>query len=43
MYRGIPGATLAVIDGAGHPPNLEQPIAFNDVLRDLLAKLEVRR
>jgi pimeloyl-ACP methyl ester carboxylesterase len=40
MYRSIPNATLAVIDGAGHLPNLERPTAFNDVLRDFLAKIE---
>jgi pimeloyl-ACP methyl ester carboxylesterase len=33
----IPGARLAVIDNAGHLPNLEQPEAFNTALLDFLA------
>jgi pimeloyl-ACP methyl ester carboxylesterase len=37
MHRRIPDATLAVIDGAGHLPNLEQPAAFNNVLRAFLS------
>jgi pimeloyl-ACP methyl ester carboxylesterase len=36
MYQRIPDATLAVIQGAGHMPNLERPTQFNGALRDLL-------
>lgn len=36
MAEGIPGAALAVIDGAGHLPNLERPAEFNRVLDDFL-------
>lgn len=32
LYDHIPGAKLAVIENAGHMPNLEQPQAFNEVL-----------
>ncbi|MEV6348448.1 alpha/beta fold hydrolase [Actinoplanes sp. NPDC051851] len=39
MASLIPGAELAVVEGAGHLPNLEQPEAFNGVLRDFLATL----
>ncbi len=39
MHRGIPGSRLAVIDGAGHMPNLERPREFNDVLAGFLAGL----
>jgi pimeloyl-ACP methyl ester carboxylesterase len=37
MARLIPGATLRVIEGAGHLPNLERPEAFNAELRTFLA------
>lgn len=36
MAKGIPGADLALIEGAGHMVNLEQPMAFNDVVRGFL-------
>jgi pimeloyl-ACP methyl ester carboxylesterase len=36
LHQGIPEAALAVIQGAGHLPNLERPTEFNDALRDLL-------
>lgn len=36
MNRLIPESTLAIIDGAGHLPNLEQPAAFNAALHDFL-------
>jgi pimeloyl-ACP methyl ester carboxylesterase len=32
MHERIPGATLAVVEGAGHMPNLECPSAFNAAL-----------
>ncbi|WUH96049.1 alpha/beta hydrolase [Streptomyces sp. NBC_00433] len=37
IHDRIPGARLAVIEGAGHLPNLERPAAFNDALAGLLA------
>lgn len=33
---GIPGATLILIPGAGHLPNLEQPDLFNEAVRKYL-------
>jgi pimeloyl-ACP methyl ester carboxylesterase len=39
MAKKIPGARLEVIAGAGHASNLDQPDAFNRVLRDFLDAL----
>lgn len=39
MAKKIPGARLAVISGAGHSANLDQPEAFNRVLREFLTGL----
>jgi pimeloyl-ACP methyl ester carboxylesterase len=39
MAKKIPGARLEVIAGAGHSSNLDQPEAFNRVLRDFLEAL----
>jgi len=39
MAKKIPGARLEVIKGAGHSSNLDQPDAFNRVLRDFLDAL----
>jgi 3-oxoadipate enol-lactonase len=36
LARAIPGARMEVIPGAGHVPNLEQPVAFNRVLEGFL-------
>ena len=36
MHDGIAGSKLAVISGAGHLSNLEQPDAFNDALARFL-------
>ncbi len=36
MHRTIPGSELAVIEGAGHLSNLEQPAAFNLALARFL-------
>jgi len=36
MHRGIAGAELAVVAGAGHLSSLEQPTAFNDTLARFL-------
>ncbi len=37
LRDNIPGATLHVIDGAGHMPNLERVNVFNDVVEQWLA------
>lgn len=37
MSDGIPGARLAIVDGAGHLPNMEKPELFNRLLDDFLA------
>ena len=42
MAKKIPGARLEVIPGAGHSSNLDQPEAFNRVLRDFLDDLPGR-
>ncbi len=39
LARGIRPATLAVIEGAGHLPNLEQPAEFNQLLSEFLVGL----
>jgi pimeloyl-ACP methyl ester carboxylesterase len=39
MAKKIPGARLETIAGAGHSSNLDQPDAFNRVLRDFLDTL----
>lgn len=39
MHGLIPHATLAVIAGSGHLPNLERPAEFNQALRRFLAGL----
>jgi pimeloyl-ACP methyl ester carboxylesterase len=39
MAKKIAGARLAVIPGAGHSSNLDQPEIFNRVLREFLASL----
>jgi pimeloyl-ACP methyl ester carboxylesterase len=36
MHRDIPGSELAVIKGAGHMSNMEQPAVFNDTLARFL-------
>jgi pimeloyl-ACP methyl ester carboxylesterase len=40
MAGKIPGAQLAVIDGAGHAPPVSHPDAFNAVLRSFLTRLQ---
>jgi pimeloyl-ACP methyl ester carboxylesterase len=42
MHDAIPGAWLAVIPGAGHVSNLEEPIEFNAVLRDFCLSVSTR-
>ncbi len=39
IAEAIPGARLEVIPGAGHLPNLEQPVAFNAALSAFLTAL----
>ncbi len=39
MAKKIPGARLAVIAGAGHAANLDQPEAFDRVLLEFLDSL----
>jgi pimeloyl-ACP methyl ester carboxylesterase len=39
MAKKIPGARLAVIPGAGHSSNLDQPEPFNRVVREFLTGL----
>ncbi|MEU6643926.1 alpha/beta fold hydrolase [Saccharomonospora sp. NPDC046836] len=36
MHERIPGSLLTVLDGAGHLPNLEREVAFNDALQKFL-------
>jgi pimeloyl-ACP methyl ester carboxylesterase len=43
MKRKIPMAGLAVIPKAGHTINLEDPEAFNRVVGDFLARVELGR
>ena len=43
MSDNIPGAHLAVIDGAGHLPNMEAPAEFNSVLGSFLEKAVVAK
>ena len=38
MHRAIPGSELAVISGAGHLANVDQPRAFNDALGGFLER-----
>lgn len=38
MAEAIPGATLVVLEGAGHLSNLEDPERFTDALRALVAR-----
>jgi pimeloyl-ACP methyl ester carboxylesterase len=40
---GIPGASLSVIEGAGHLPNLERPDAFNEALGRFLETITAAR
>jgi 3-oxoadipate enol-lactonase len=42
LREGIPDATLAVIEGAGHLPNLERPEEFNEALSRFLTHLPLR-
>lgn len=39
MRDALPNAELVVISGAGHVPNLEQPLEFNELIWDFLETL----
>lgn len=41
MHAAIPGSSLEVLEGAGHASNMERPAAFNHVLGEFLARLEL--
>lgn len=41
MSDGIPGAQLAVIDNAGHLPNMEAPESFNTIVAGFLESLDL--
>ncbi|MDQ3577848.1 MAG: alpha/beta hydrolase [Actinomycetota bacterium] len=40
IQERVPGAELAIIEGAAHMPNLERPAEFNAVLRTFLENLD---
>ena len=39
-HAALPDATLHVVEGAAHLPNLERPAEFNRVLGEFLARLD---
>lgn len=39
MHERIPAATLLIVEGAAHMPNLERPAEFNHALEDLLGSI----
>jgi pimeloyl-ACP methyl ester carboxylesterase len=39
MASNIPGAVKAVIEGAGHASNIDQPEKFNSAVRAFLGRL----
>jgi 3-oxoadipate enol-lactonase len=42
MADAIPGATLLVIEGAGHVSNLEQPDTFSGALEEHVERVGLR-
>jgi pimeloyl-ACP methyl ester carboxylesterase len=40
LHTRIPGSTLAIIEDAGHMPNLERPDEFNKALAQLLSEVQ---
>jgi pimeloyl-ACP methyl ester carboxylesterase len=42
LHAALPGARLAVIPGAGHVSNLEDPIRFNAEVRDFCLSVSIR-
>lgn len=43
LHAAIPGAELAILSGAGHLSNMEQPAAFDDVVRRFCAERAMSR
>ena len=41
MAQQIPGASLVVIEGAGHLSNLEAPAKFNEALAEFMSKVGI--
>lgn len=39
LARAIPGSGFMIIEGAGHLPNIEKPLAFNRVMREFLESI----
>ncbi len=39
VAQGIPGARLALLDGVGHTPHLERPLAFRRLVTDFLQEV----
>jgi pimeloyl-ACP methyl ester carboxylesterase len=42
LESGIAGAQKVVMQGTAHLPNMEQPVAFNRIVRNFLARLPKR-
>jgi pimeloyl-ACP methyl ester carboxylesterase len=42
MRDAIPGARLALISGAGHVSNLEEPVPFDAQVRDFCLAVSIR-
>jgi len=40
MHAALPHATLRIIEGAAHLPNLERPAEFNEALGEFLARVD---
>jgi pimeloyl-ACP methyl ester carboxylesterase len=39
MRDRIPNSKMAIIEGAGHMPNLENPVEFNQILGEFMRTL----
>jgi pimeloyl-ACP methyl ester carboxylesterase len=42
LHAALPDASLHVVEGAAHLPNLERPAEFNEVLDSFLARIDAR-
>jgi pimeloyl-ACP methyl ester carboxylesterase len=42
MHEAIPGSELVMMEGAGHSPQIEAPVKFNEVLVGFLARVGER-